>query len=37
MDSYETIEGTAEARIEEKKSEFIAHAAFADKIGRAHV
>ena len=35
MDSYETIEGTAEARIEEKKSEFIAHAAFADTEEKA--
>ena len=30
MEAYKTIQGTAQARIEEKKSEFIAHAAFAD-------
>ena len=30
MESYKTIRGRAVARIEEKKSEFIAHAAFAD-------
>lgn len=35
MDSYETIEGVSEARIEEKKSEFIAHAAFADTEEKA--
>lgn len=35
MEAYRTIEGTATARIEEKKSEFIAHAAFADTEERA--
>ncbi len=35
MDSYQTIEGAATARIEEKKSEFIAHAAFADTEEKA--
>lgn len=30
MESYKTIRGESIARIEEKKSEFIAHAAFAD-------
>lgn len=35
MESYETIEGAVTARIEEKKSEFIAHAAFADTEEKA--
>lgn len=35
MDAYQTIEGTAMARIEEKKSEFIAHASFADTEEKA--
>ncbi len=35
MDAYQTIEGTAMARIEEKRSEFIAHASFADTEEKA--
>ena len=35
MEAYKTIQGTAQARIEEKKSEFIAHAAFADTEEKA--
>lgn len=35
MDAYQTISGTATARIEEKKSEFIAHASFADTEEKA--
>ena len=35
MEAYKTIQGTAQARIEEKKSEFIAHAAFADSAEKA--
>lgn len=35
MDAYQTIEGTATARLEEKKSEFIAHASFADTEEKA--
>lgn len=35
MEAYQTIEGTAQARIEEKRSEFIAHASFADTEEKA--
>ena len=35
MEAYKTIQGTAQARIEEKKSEFFAHAAFADTEEKA--
>ncbi len=35
MDAYQTVAGTATARIEEKKSEFIAHISFADTEEKA--
>ncbi len=35
MEAYKTIQGVSTARIEEKKSEFISHAAFADTEEKA--